>query len=218
MTEDLNERDERGLTPLHVSAGRGDAPAVRALLQRGADPRLLDNRMGASPLHLAAQSGSIEVAKLLLAAGAFLNLQAPTHGVTPLIAAVWYRNPELVQYLLEQPDMNAELVTVMGLTARDFIDFGFSENDTYAQQQRERMTALFDAYDQRRAQRLAAQPIYTALTDSELDPQDRTERVRRLIADDQTVDTIVLQPAPVTTDTRPCWWLPATVWPRSRLR
>ena len=39
------------------------------------------------------------------------------------------------------------------------------------------MTALFDAYDQRRAQQLAAQPMHTALTDSELDPQDRTERV-----------------------------------------
>lgn len=81
MTEDLNERDERGLTLLHISAGRGDASAVQDLLQRGADPHLVDSRMGASPLHLAAQSGSVEVAKLLLAAGAFLNLQAPTHGI-----------------------------------------------------------------------------------------------------------------------------------------
>ena len=57
---------------LHLLAKRGDARAVRWLLERGADPnaRWMHWDAEVTALHLTAFGGSVEVARLLLAAGA----------------------------------------------------------------------------------------------------------------------------------------------------
>ena len=136
----VHGKDEQGLTALYRAAGLGDRAAVRGLLARGADPVVLDSRSGASPMHHAAQSGNVEVARLLLDAGAFLNLQAgdtPKNGVTPLMAAVWYRKPDLVAFLLQQPEINIELRAMFGATAAELIGFGARADDVSAQQQSE---------------------------------------------------------------------------------
>lgn len=186
---DIDAKDATGRTALHHAAGLGDIDRVRALLAAGADPHVLDSRVGASPLHHAAQAGVVDVARLLLDAGAFLNLQAPSHGVTPLMAAVWFRKPDMVAFLLDQPGINVELVSAMGATARGFIDFGAREGDPHAQRQRDRMRELFDAYEAHRAELLRSQPLFSVLVDPELDAEAKTTRVSRLLAGGARVDT-----------------------------
>jgi hypothetical protein len=58
--------------PLHLFAKRGDAQAVRWLLDHGADPNDRWSHWDAevTPLHLAAAQGHVEVVRLLLEAGA----------------------------------------------------------------------------------------------------------------------------------------------------
>ncbi|MFJ6700845.1 ankyrin repeat domain-containing protein [Streptomyces sp. NPDC091272] len=97
---DPDAKDPLGNPPLALAAARGQTRAVHLLLAAGADPHLLDTRMGASALHKAAQSGAADIVDLLLDHGAFIDLQAPTHGHTPLIDAVWHKRPRAVARLL----------------------------------------------------------------------------------------------------------------------
>ena len=54
---DVNARDKKGWTPLHyAAAAKWQEDSVGMLLQRGADPRILDNE-GLPPAHLAATEG-----------------------------------------------------------------------------------------------------------------------------------------------------------------
>jgi len=66
---------------LHLMAKRGDAPAVRWLLQHGADPngRWDHWDAGVTPLHLAALGGHAEVARALLDAGADPHVRDGKH-------------------------------------------------------------------------------------------------------------------------------------------
>lgn len=52
---DVNTGDGREVTPLHRAVRTRSLPAVRALLDRGADPRCR-NKAGSTPLHLAVQN------------------------------------------------------------------------------------------------------------------------------------------------------------------
>lgn len=186
----VHARDERGLTALHVAAGRGDAARVRALLAAGADPAALDSAIGASPLHHAAQSGSVDVVRLLLEAGAPVDLQAPSHGMTPLMVAVWHRRPAVVAFLLDVPEINVELTNILSLTAAGVVGLGSSGADDPAHGVDEEIRALFDAYAQRRATRLAGQPVFTTLVDGDLSAEDKLARVRALLAEGAEVDTV----------------------------
>lgn len=186
----INAKDETGRTPLHRTAGLGDVSGVRDLLDRGADPCVLDSRMGASPLHHAAQGGNAEVARLLLEHGAFLNLQAPTHGITPLMTGVWHRKVALVAFLLDQPEINGEIRSTFGMTARELVGFGAHDQDCFSQQQNEELRRLFDAYEARRARALDEQPIFSVLTNEELGRDEKRERVRALLAEGAAANTI----------------------------
>lgn len=193
----VHGKDGHGRTALHRAAGLGDRAAVRALLRGGADPTVLDSRMGASPLHHAAQSGDVEVGTMLLDAGAFLNLQAPTHGVTPLMAAVWFRKPDFAAFLLRRPGINTELRSGFGAIAAELVGFGAGPDDEGAQRQDDQLRRLFADHRRRRDGCLAAQPLFVALTDPAADEHDRADRVRRLLdgaADGAATDTV----SPVT--------------------
>jgi ankyrin repeat protein len=66
---------------LHLLAKRGDASAVKWLLDRGADPNARWAHWDAdvTPLHMAVWSGNVEVARLLLTAGADPRIRDSKH-------------------------------------------------------------------------------------------------------------------------------------------
>lgn len=75
---DLNVRDGRNLTPLHLAAVKNRAEACRILLDAGADVNVTgfvsgDGVAESTPLHLAAESGARDVAELLISRGANVN-------------------------------------------------------------------------------------------------------------------------------------------------
>eukprot|EP00877_Chromochloris_zofingiensis_P007586 jgi/Chrzof1/3080/Cz12g11010.t1 len=70
--QDVNEKNDRGITPLGVAVGFNRKEAVAWLLEHGADVAQRDSK-GNSVLHYAAGYGRQEVADMLLAAGAQLD-------------------------------------------------------------------------------------------------------------------------------------------------
>jgi len=86
---------------LHVMAKRGDMPAVKWLLNHGADPNLLWAHWDAevTPLHLVALGGHAEIARLLLASGADPSLRDSKHDGDAMGWAEFFRRPEIVEML-----------------------------------------------------------------------------------------------------------------------
>ena len=62
---DINQGDSRGRTALHVAAANGRLPAVKQMIEQGADIALVDD-YGFTALHWAAQNGHQEVARHLV--------------------------------------------------------------------------------------------------------------------------------------------------------
>ncbi|XP_068093280.1 ankyrin repeat domain-containing protein 12 isoform X2 [Hyperolius riggenbachi] len=94
----VNKRNERGETPLHMAAIRGDLSQVKELIRLGANVNVKDFA-GWTPLHEACNMGSYEVAKVLIAAGADVNTQGLDDD-TPLHDAVSSGHREIVKLLL----------------------------------------------------------------------------------------------------------------------
>ena len=188
-TDHLASKDEHGRTALHRAAGIGDVEAVHDLLTRGADPCILDSRMGAAPLHHAAQGGSVEVAQLLIEHGAFINLQAPTHGITPLMTAVWHRKIAFVTFLLEQPTINVQIRSNFGMTAADLIGFGAKDDDSFAAQQNNELEKLFAEQQQRQTQRYQEQSLFSTLVNPDLSVEQKIEQSRVLLDAGAAVNT-----------------------------
>ena len=75
-------------TQLLLAAGKGDIPAVTALLDKGANVNA-ENGHGITALYYAADQANVDLAKLLLARGANPNVQDLEYGKPPLrVAAV----------------------------------------------------------------------------------------------------------------------------------
>src|SRR3954451_11573475 len=135
-----------GLAPMHLAARQGEADAVKALIEAGADV----NQRGAgdpvTPMLIATMNGHFDVAKYLLDHGADPNL-AQGNGVTPLYAALncqWsdkalYPQPrayeqqhasylDLMKALLEKgADPNARLTRKVWYAQYDFDQSGVDE-------------------------------------------------------------------------------------------
>ncbi|KAJ8337169.1 hypothetical protein SKAU_G00383890 [Synaphobranchus kaupii] len=94
----VNKRNERGETPLHMAAIRGDAKQVRELISLGADVNVKDFA-GWTPLHEACNLGYYDVAKVLMAAGAEVNTQGLDDD-TPLHDASSSGHKDIVKLLL----------------------------------------------------------------------------------------------------------------------
>ncbi|XP_061775664.1 ankyrin repeat domain-containing protein 12 isoform X1 [Nerophis ophidion] len=94
----VNKRNERGETPLHMAAIRGDAKQVKELITLGADVNVKDFA-GWTPLHEACNLGYYDVAKVLIAAGAEVNTQGLDDD-TPLHDASSSGHKDIVKLLL----------------------------------------------------------------------------------------------------------------------
>ncbi|XP_072008329.1 ankyrin repeat domain-containing protein 12 isoform X2 [Engystomops pustulosus] len=94
----VNKRNERGETPLHMAAIRGEISQVKELIRLGANVNVKDFA-GWTPLHEACNMGYYDVAKLLIAAGADVNTQGLDDD-TPLHDAASSGHRDIVKLLL----------------------------------------------------------------------------------------------------------------------
>ena len=101
MTENVNEKDQHGHTPLIDAAKAGDVGAIRDLIARGAEIDAKSEK-GKTALHYAAANGHGWAIKELLASGAEVDPR-DREWHTPLMLAAIYGCNECVQDLL--PDI-----------------------------------------------------------------------------------------------------------------
>lgn len=100
-----HDTDDRGWTPLHIGARKGNLREVKRLLNEGVDANVAalgPKLQGITPLHLAAEGGHLRVMDVLLEHGA--NIDSRTKGAcgwTPLHLAAKERNKEAVRFLVE---------------------------------------------------------------------------------------------------------------------
>ncbi|XP_030761203.1 ankyrin repeat domain-containing protein 12 isoform X4 [Sitophilus oryzae] len=101
------DRNERGETPLHLAAIKGDVEQVCRLLAHRADPNVADFA-GWTPLHEACNHGWYDVAFRLVHAGANVNAKGLDND-TPLHDAVINGHLKLIKLLVEKgADINAK--------------------------------------------------------------------------------------------------------------
>jgi len=112
---DVNATTDNGGTALMFAAIRGNVKTQRALIDAGADV----NAVGGfdwTALMVASVKGHVAAARQLLTSGADPNLR-DVYGWTPLMRAVYEERDEIVQALLEQPDMELNARNDQGATA-----------------------------------------------------------------------------------------------------
>lgn len=91
-----------GFTPLLAAAYTGSSDAVKALIERGANPNAGTDYFG-SPVYAAAFSGKRETVRLLLSMDLGIDLQAgrASDKATPLHFAYWNNDAEMADLLME---------------------------------------------------------------------------------------------------------------------
>jgi ankyrin repeat protein len=96
----INLRNKRGQTALHLASQRGRLDFMELLLNRGAIVDVLDNG-GFTPLHLAISKMERRGAELLLKHGANIDLRNNKHQ-TALHLALQHSHPNIIPLLLEK--------------------------------------------------------------------------------------------------------------------
>ncbi|KAK9510961.1 hypothetical protein O3M35_005628 [Rhynocoris fuscipes] len=97
----LQKRNEKGETPLHIASIAGNELLVEKLIDQGHSIDVKDFS-GWTPLHEACNHGHVKVAKVLIAKGAAVNDRGGPHcdGVTPLLDAASNGSLECIELLL----------------------------------------------------------------------------------------------------------------------
>lgn len=121
--QDVNARDQTGISALHLAAGNGHTSTVKILLASkriamGADGINAITNRGSSPLMAAAQGGSVEMVKLLLDAGADPLLENIYRKKASEIA-LEYGRPAIAKILIEY-ELHATLPAASVQTAAAF--------------------------------------------------------------------------------------------------
>jgi ankyrin repeat protein len=98
---------------LFAAVRKGDAAAVRALLDKGVDVNT-KFRYDATALSYASDRGHLEVVKLLLERKAEVNVKDTFYSATPLIWAAQKGHTEIVRVLLEHGAQGKEDALMMG--------------------------------------------------------------------------------------------------------
>lgn len=97
----LNSVDATGRTPLHWAAARGDARAVRKLLEAGAQVDLKDT-FGATPLAFAASASEPDIIELLIERGANVQIRNSNHDTSLHLAIRHQNDPRSVEILVRE--------------------------------------------------------------------------------------------------------------------
>ncbi len=95
IEKSMNMTNKHGETPLHQAAKVGHTPAVKVLIEMGADVNVTDEN-GDTPLHIAAHRSYTEIIKLLIDADADVN-RANEWGITPLRMALLGEDKDLLK-------------------------------------------------------------------------------------------------------------------------
>jgi Ankyrin repeats (3 copies)/Domain of unknown function (DUF3471) len=93
---------------------KGDAPAVTALLDKGADVNA-KFRYGTTALFKAAERGNVAIVKILLARGADVNVKDTFYGATAMTWALDNGNVEVIKELLEKQPASSDDVLITGV-------------------------------------------------------------------------------------------------------
>ena len=110
----LDARARNGETALMLAAYKGNLAAVRALLDKGAEP----NQTGWTALHYAATVGNNDIAQLLLDRSAYIDAESPNQ-TTPIMMAARGGHILTVKLLLDE-GADATLKNGANMTAIDF--------------------------------------------------------------------------------------------------
>ena len=113
----VNCRDSDWYTPLHRASYNGHVPAVRLLLDSGADPHARSSE-GWQPLHSAVKWGHTEAAAVLLSAGADINAQT-NGGLTPAHIVSMGKDRAVIQFVIFHPDVDLNIRNSAGELAYD---------------------------------------------------------------------------------------------------
>lgn len=97
---DMNDRDSRGRTPVHVAAFASNDDALRALADAGADMNALENQ-AYNAVTIAAVADDPELMSLAIALGNRADLTTSPYDGTALIAAAHLGHVEVVKCLVE---------------------------------------------------------------------------------------------------------------------
>lgn len=113
----INERDDKGLTPVHLAAKFNREASLKMLLDTPGIRVNKKNKKGWTALHLAAKHDSAEsIEKLLNTPGIRVNKKT-TRGWTALHLAAKYDSIDSVEILLNHPDIQVNKKTDSGKTA-----------------------------------------------------------------------------------------------------
>lgn len=110
---DLNLRSRNGDTALMIASYKGDVAAVKALLDKEAEP----NNTGWTALHYAAAVGNDEIVQMLLDASAYIDAGSPNN-TTPIMMAARAGKIQTVKLLLDS-GADVTLKNDVGMTAID---------------------------------------------------------------------------------------------------
>jgi len=99
---------------LYEAVRKGDAPAVTALLDKGADVNA-KFRYGATALFKAAERGHLEIVKILLARGADVSVKDTFYNATAMTWAMDGGHVEIVRELLEKQPSSVDDVLITGV-------------------------------------------------------------------------------------------------------
>ena len=119
-TKDVNldARSRNGDTALMLAAYKGNLAAVRALLDKGAEP----NQTGWTALHYAASVGNNDIVGLLLDRSAYIDAESPNQ-TTPIMMAARGGHILTVKLLLDE-GADVMLKNGAGMSAIDFAKAG----------------------------------------------------------------------------------------------
>ena len=111
---DVNMKNDNGVWFLLVASGHGDARTVNLLLEKGIDVNITDDYdyNNNTALSTAVINAKYDVVELLLEKGADINKEN-NKGDTPLIHAIRFEDYDMVQLLLEHPDIEYDINTLI---------------------------------------------------------------------------------------------------------